>query len=79
MRLPRRGPLIGDDPDEVRDTYYIRCPKCRYCFFADEAGEGETEISCGECGHDFTVSVSVTWTYKSPALIVGKVKGDKDE
>ncbi len=64
---------LACDKAEVSSDRYARCPKCRHSWDPFNNGfapnEGENELSCPECEHDFTLDVGVTYTFRSPALI----------
>ena len=72
-------------PEELSHSQYFRCPKCghfndpgyteNYKLFED----GEHEVGCGECDHDFTVSTSVSYDFTSPAMIQEDVEEDEDD
>jgi NMD protein affecting ribosome stability and mRNA decay len=60
---------------EVIHTRFIRCPKCGKSWDAhkgddhDLLTEGEHDVTCPTCEHEFEVGVSVTYTFHSPARI----------
>lgn len=61
------------DRGKVDHPLYIRCPKCRHESEAfemadDILGDGEHEISCRSCDHEFTITTSVSFIFSSPAL-----------
>lgn len=61
--------------EEVSHFCLIRCPKCKATWDAHETEDydlhydGEHKISCYECGYDFEVITSVSYSFKSPELI----------
>lgn len=64
---------IQEDADEVSHDSRIRCPKCRHTSPIDDRyelySEGEHDVSCDECGHDFQISTYVSHSFRSPALL----------
>jgi len=66
--------------DEVEHPSLIRCPNCEkqmrvfgdYDIDTDLLYEGEHDVSCDECGHDFVVSTRVEYFFTSPKLGVEK-------
>lgn len=62
--------------EDASSDHFIRCPACRATWkhFDEGSGirpeEGECDVICPTCDHKFEVSVTVTYTVRSPALIV---------
>jgi DNA-directed RNA polymerase subunit RPC12/RpoP len=62
-----------DTTEEVQHGTLIRCPACgetdRVEDFEDGDlyEEGEHEVTCHACDHDYTVSTMVQYTFTSPA------------
>jgi DNA-directed RNA polymerase subunit RPC12/RpoP len=68
---------LGASTDEVSHKSKIRCPKCRETWDAWETdydifGEGEHDVTCPECEHEFEITTYVTHTFKSPAIVEGE-------
>jgi len=59
---------------KVNHSRYVRCPKCGHKFNPSESEcyelyeEGEHEVFCDECEHDFTISTHVSYNFESPAM-----------
>lgn len=76
---------LQHDRDEARSSSYVRCPNCRDTANVwdgdsyDICTEGEHEITCESCNHDYTVTTSVSYRFESPALIDGQPDKDEDE
>jgi hypothetical protein len=72
--------------DAVDHDSHVRCPQCGHAWEPEpEDGlheEGEHPVTCGECEHDFEVSVRVGYTFNSPARITyedaADAEGDED-
>lgn len=64
-----------DGADEVTHDDYIRCPKCRASFDAvgddnyELYGDGEHDVACPTCDHEFEVCTNVSYSFTSPELI----------
>ena len=68
---------LKNSADEVRHSDYVRCPRCSYIFdlttlvsencLYDLYQEGEHNMTCPECEHDFKIGTSVSYTFTSPA------------
>jgi hypothetical protein len=62
------GPVFHDD--------FFRCPKCGFKMNKDEYDlwecgiyeEGEHEIGCAGCNHNFTVTTHISYSFESPAM-----------
>jgi DNA-directed RNA polymerase subunit RPC12/RpoP len=60
-------------PAQVDHPHYVRCPACMHVWSPyhheqyEVLHDGEHEISCHQCDHEFTVSTRVTFTFTSPA------------
>lgn len=66
---------ISDDNDEISHDKYIRCPKCRHQWDETERdnyeiyNDGEHQVSCPECEHDFEISTDVSFWFTSPEML----------
>ena len=65
---------FNTSPEEVTDSKFVRCPKCRerwegyeLCSY-EGLEDGEHEITCPGCEHEFTVTVATEFHFTSPAL-----------
>lgn len=50
----------------------VRCPSCRHVMCVSELeiwDEGDHDVSCDDCGHDFEVNTSVSYTFSSPKML----------
>lgn len=66
---------LQSDAGEVEHKSNIRCPACgyhwspwdsdHYALFAD----GEHTVGCHDCGHEFTITTYVSYSFKSPARL----------
>lgn len=62
------------EPEEMYHEKFIRCPKCGHhwepysCEEPELFGDGEHEVSCSQCGHEFEVSTEVSFCFYSPAM-----------
>lgn len=71
---------MDESADEVDSDDYIRCPHCSHRMSVHDGDsydlyeDGEHGVSCGECGKDFEVATSVSYSFSSPALISRKAK-----
>jgi hypothetical protein len=71
---------LAEDDGEVSHDERVRCPACKHTWNPrdneeyDLLEDGEHSTTCGECGHDFEVSTSISWTFQSPALVEKKPK-----
>jgi DNA-directed RNA polymerase subunit RPC12/RpoP len=69
--------------DEASSDHFVRCPACRATWTPFQNGfapdEGDNEVQCHQCDHTFTVEVRVTYTYHSPAVIVGPEPEEEPE
>lgn len=55
--------------EEVSHHSYVRCPKCGFLMEASELEvyeDGDHEVSCWKCDHDFTITTSVSFSFTSP-------------
>lgn len=76
---------LEEDKGEVWHDSSVRCPKCRHVM--DVSGselyelyeEGEHEISCRSCDHDFTVNTRVEHSFESPELIPEPPEPEDDD
>lgn len=66
---------LTSDAGEVSHDELIRCPKCRDTWSPrdsedyDAYSDGEHELTCDDCGHRFTISTHVSFSFESPPLI----------
>ena len=65
---------MGASRSAVDHDNRLRCPKCRDVFEPSSDDyhlyqEGEQDVTCPNCEHTFTVKVSVSYSYESPALL----------
>lgn len=66
---------LDTSDQEVSHSKLIRCPKCKHASFVDEYScdsryiydEGEHEVTCNNCNHQFSISTHVTYLFTSPA------------
>jgi uncharacterized C2H2 Zn-finger protein len=78
-----------DTPDEVRNCKFIRCPKCGHSFnpFDGDPGDfsndilrdGESDVICGQCDHQFEVTTNVSYTWDSPPRIEEEPEPEDEE
>jgi len=58
---------------EVTHDHALRCPKCGHVWAPDcdepVWDDGESEVYCPDCDHLFRVETSITFTFRSPALL----------
>lgn len=80
IRPPGRRQLCldckaADKPEAFCHDTRLRCPKCRCSWdvyaadYYDILAEGEHEVTCAECDHEFEVSTAVHHSFKSPELM----------
>src|SRR5512141_2687507 len=61
--------------EEVDSEDYIRCPYCSHRMSVHDGDsydlfeDGHHDVSCGECGKDFEVKTSVSYSFESPAMV----------
>ena len=77
---------LDTDSDEVTHDDYIRCPRCHHQHRVSDGDnydlyeDGEHDFNCQSCDYDFEVSTSVSYMFRSPALITADGEGeDADE
>ena len=64
--------LSLDKPEEVAHDSTVRCPDCGYTWdvhngdYCELFEDGEHNVTCQECDHDFEISTSVSWSFRSP-------------
>lgn len=72
-----------DGSEPVDHDSRVRCPFCGHTEDVDwELGiysEGDHEISCNSCGKSYTVSVSVAYTFTSPAMGRSSLDDDPED
>ena len=63
---------LATSREEVASDHFARCPKCRHSWNPFDNGfapdEGENEVMCPTCEHEFTLDVAITYSFRSPAL-----------
>lgn len=76
---------LDADPELNHDSR-VRCPKCRNHWAPSENEEyklayedGEHEVTCDNCGHEFTVTTHVSYSYTSPAMIQDDPEPEAEE
>ena len=76
---------LDTDSDEVTHDDYVRCPRCHHQHRVSDGDnydlyeDGEHDFTCQSCDLDFEVSTSVSYTFRSPALITADADGDDDD
>lgn len=65
--------IEGDD-DEISTDDRARCPRCRHtqAYHDDNyewCSDGEHAVTCGNCGYDYEISTSVSFSFESPAML----------
>ena len=63
---------ILTDDDEIVVDDRSRCPKCRgteYILDNDDWCEGDHEVTCGSCGYKYPITVCVSISISSPAML----------
>ena len=75
-----------DKNDAVNHDSRIRCPRCRHHWNPAECDEpttayedGDHEITCEECGQEFTVTTHVSYSYDSPKMIQDQPEAEEPE
>lgn len=64
---------IGDE-EELTHHKFIRCPKCKGTFDPyenetyDVLEDGEHDLICPSCDHEFTITTQVSYSFVSPAV-----------
>jgi len=75
------------DRDVTHDDF-VRCPRCGNrdkisdwdCDYGDEKYmDGEHEITCGECDHEYTITTHCSYCYTSPKMLTEEEKKALDE
>lgn len=62
---------------EVQHSTHIRCPHCAHIWDAANSddyelrGEGGHEVVCRECGEDFDITTTISYTFTSVELKKG--------
>jgi DNA-directed RNA polymerase subunit RPC12/RpoP len=65
---------LNSDKSSITHSRKLRCPKCRHTWdVADDWemdiwSEGEHDIYCPECEHEFEITTYVNYEFKSPAV-----------
>lgn len=69
---------LESSPDEVYHHKEARCPACGETFDMFEhtqetegnhLHDGDHEVTCPECSHEFQITTIVEWSFKSPARL----------
>lgn len=69
---------LESSPEEVQHHKEARCPACGETFDVFEHNQetegnllhdGDHEVSCPNCDHNFNITTVVDWTFRSPARI----------
>lgn len=66
---------LTNDDGEVKHESNIRCPACGYYWnpansdYYELFADGEHNVGCHECGHEFTITTYVSYSFKSPARL----------
>lgn len=61
-----------DEPGALDHPGEIRCPKCGAHWSPSDSedydvyNDGDHEVTCSGCGHDFEIQTSVTYSFRSP-------------
>ncbi len=65
----------AEEAEEVWHDRFVRCPKCGWlwdpteCEDYDLLSDGDHDAHCCECKHDFEISTSVSFSFRSPERI----------
>ena len=76
---------IASDLDDVRHDTAIRCPKCRRTEKVGDGDnydlyeEGEHEVTCGYCNHEYTVETQVSYSFTSPSVVESEPDPDDED
>ena len=71
--------------DQVKYNKYVRCPKCRNIFDPGNSEmpslfeEGDHEIYCDKCDHEYVVSTYIEFSFTSPAMISEQRSNDGED
>lgn len=63
------------DTQEVQHDNLLRCPACGHSWDPGDCenyavySDGDHDVSCHECDHDFLISTSVSYTFTSPERV----------
>jgi hypothetical protein len=76
-----------EEKDEVDHDSLIRCPKCKASWDISEHEDyhlyedGEHDVTCYDCNHEFKVTTNVSYSFTSPELLdqTDKTEGEEDE
>lgn len=67
---------LDESNEKVEHSNLLRCPKCCYSWTAitdcedyELYNEGDHEVSCRKCNHNFTIETYVSYSFDSPALL----------
>jgi len=69
---------MESDPREISHHSFIRCPKCKATMIVSDLesyrlyNDGEHEIMCQECEHEFEIRTDIEYSFNSPELIKPK-------
>jgi len=70
---------------EASHETYVRCPKCRHQFNPGQSdyyelySEGEHEVYCGMCDHEFEITTHVSFLFVSPPFVQESETEDEDD
>jgi hypothetical protein len=76
---------FDSNTDDITNPNFVRCPKCRHRMSIEDNElydlyqDGEHQVTCSHCTHDFEVSTSVSYSFRSPALLDEDAESDEDE
>ncbi len=68
---------LDSNEGEVSHDTLLRCPKCRetmdiqHMEQGDLSMDGDHNVSCDDCDHEFTIVTNVSWSFQSPELLKG--------
>ncbi len=71
--------------EEITHESFIRCPKCGHSWNPRDNEnyeiyeDGDHNVCCPECDHDFEIFTSVTFTFRSPELISEQEEKDEED
>lgn len=71
-----------DKPEELDHPSDIRCPKCGHHWSVWETddhelyAEGEHDVKCDRCNHEFMIVTEITYSFESPERIKETVQDE---